>query len=448
MPDPLSQYVKMEDLVSIWEAAQAGEDNLDKVISYFSSEVGIDAWFEVILNEKSQSLFDSFGEYDESFRRPTSEWICSFCSGASGELSKPHFYKDPQVIKFITFRRLIRDHVVNHIEEKILQGTLAGRMPAAGIVLYFTRKVDRSYIIQYQRVQQSIIIEFVEEIVNPQAIFDISDISELQSPRAKNVAKTFMQSGHKVVIHNGILTHVDRRRHYGVFGPTIDTLILSNCVNELRDVRSFESVLEIGVGSGHILNSVLSGHDNFKYACGIDINHQSVFCTHENYERLNSAPERAERDIDFIIGTYSTDKFGRKFDLVLCNPPYIMVPDGLSPNSAGSAYAEAVSGTNLIKEILKSLDTILSKNGIAVLMISSVTSGFEGLVPEGFECAIIDQGTREVPFDIDTLYGEPEWLGYLLEKELVTTQNGMMYHYLKPLILRRADKNASSTAIS
>ncbi len=111
-------------------------------------------------------------------------------------------------------------------------------------------------------------------------LFSIYGFPELTNERSKNAAKEFIKSGHKLILQNGILTHVDRKLDKKVFGPTIDTVIMAEEIYGMNTDPA--SILEIGCGSGHIASSIASLQDCVSNIVYCDVNPYAMTCTLRN----------------------------------------------------------------------------------------------------------------------------------------------------------------------
>ena len=98
--------------------------------------------------------------------------------------------------------------------------------------------------------------------------------------------------------------------------PRPDTEIIVECVLNLTKLRKKLSILDIGVGSGCILLSILKERKNY-YGTGIDVSKECLNISKINAKNLN---------INSRLKLFKTnvDKFKNgKYDLIVSNPPYI-----------------------------------------------------------------------------------------------------------------------------
>jgi methylase of polypeptide subunit release factors len=420
----------------IWLDVSNRSETLNKALRELDRTITPDSIFSKLLDSSLDSVFhknkDIFLPYTN-----LNEWIIGFDSHSNKVVKHLHLFIDaPNRMKFLDFIEQLRSRVIDHIQNLINEAILVGRMPNKGIVLYFSQNVDNRFLITYDARSGRPRISFVDRMDGVRSIFDLEEIGKLKSQRAKNIAKAFLQSGHKAVMQYGVLTHVDRRRHFEVFGPSIDTLHMSHIMLSDDSFHKIDKILEIGIGSGHIICSAINNKTNLDYVDGIDVNPFAILCSNENLQKVVnvSNPNHSPKDISLMIGMFHKDKFQRGYDLVICNPPYVTA----NPADAGeleSDYALATVGTALIKEILSALPHLLRPGGRCLMMVSSVTIGFEDDVPAGLVVRPA-QGDRtiRVPFDVEAVNNSQSFLEYLFAQKAVERDHpgGHYTHILKP----------------
>ena len=158
--------------------------------------------------------------------------------------------------------------------------------------------------------------------------------------------------------------YVDNR----VLIPRPDTEIIIEEVLSILKAKKINNFLEIGVGSGCIVLSILNEIKLLK-ATGIDISQKALEVCKINSKKLclNSRLKLYKSDIDkFDIG---------KYDLIVSNPPYICRSDlnNLMKDVIGYEPKNALNGGNdgvfEIRKVVKKSSKLLKKNGKLVLEI-------------------------------------------------------------------------------
>ena len=164
--------------------------------------------------------------------------------------------------------------------------------------------------------------------------------------------------------------YVDNR----VLIPRPDTEIIIEEILTIFKAKKINNFLEIGVGSGCIVLSILSEIKNLK-ATGIDISQKALEVCKINSKKLclNSRLKLYKSDIDkFDIG---------KYDLIVSNPPYICRSDlnNLMKDVIGYEPKNALNGGNdgvfEIRKIVNKSSKLLKKNGKLVLEIGHNQKG-------------------------------------------------------------------------
>ena len=154
----------------------------------------------------------------------------------------------------------------------------------------------------------------------------------------------------------------------GILIPRPDTEVLIEATLKLFRNKDYANILDIGVGSGCILLSILKEKPCF-YGKGVDISSKSI-----SLSKLNAKKLSLENRVKFIKTDVDNFCLG-KYDLIISNPPYI--------NSNKIKYLEkdvrefepklaldgGLDGTFKTLKIIKKASTLLKSNGKLVLEI-------------------------------------------------------------------------------
>lgn len=149
--------------------------------------------------------------------------------------------------------------------------------------------------------------------------------------------------------------------------PDSETLIEA-ALRHFPDMQAALQVLDLGVGTGCLLLSVLSEYSNAR-GLGVDISAKALDVARENAIRLE-----LDGRSQWQLGNWA-DGIEKTFDLVLSNPPYIAESDKdrLEPEVADyepdSALYAGVDGLDDYRLLAQVLPRLLNEDGCAILEI-------------------------------------------------------------------------------
>jgi methylase of polypeptide subunit release factors len=327
------------------------------------------------------------------------------------------------------------------LSSQLRRAKAAGALPRRGGVLAFVGGMSKCVVIRFDIFGDAPRLEVVAVIDKPRSAFDFWGALDDVDAKARNYLKNILATGHKIVYHRGTLIHVDRRADAGVFGPSIDTVLLAEIlardVFESRDSR-VHAVLEIGCGSGMLAAAVMRHTSALERLSAIDVDFPAVSCTWRNCSMVQ--PLR-DPPIDFhlVCGPFRPALVGGGFDLVVCNPPYIPDPTAEACGRSSADFYRAIGGTDLIGELLDACPRLLSKSGRLLMMLSSVClKQARGQLPDGWRMQFpLGRRGFEVLFDVEAVLENRQWTEYLLQKHGLQERDGAYYHVLHPVWISR-----------
>ena len=150
--------------------------------------------------------------------------------------------------------------------------------------------------------------------------------------------------------------------------PRPDTEILVEQALELTKNKNKLNLLDVGVGSGCILLSILNEKKNF-YGTGIDISGKSLSIC-----RVNSHKLGLKKRVKLFKSNIDNFQYG-KYDLIISNPPYIKKYDlkclekdviGFEPKQALDG---GIEGLSEIRKVISKSSELIKKNGFLILEI-------------------------------------------------------------------------------
>ena len=133
------------------------------------------------------------------------------------------------------------------------------------------------------------------------------------------------------------------------YPPSEDTFFIANYIENEKG----EYALDVGSGSGY-LTKLLS--ENFSFVVGTDINYTVL--QHQSSYKTNN-----------LICCNSSDALKIKFDLIVCNLPYLATDEILDIATDGGA-----EGFEIPKKIFDSVLQNLKENGKFIFVTSSLSN--------------------------------------------------------------------------
>ena len=150
--------------------------------------------------------------------------------------------------------------------------------------------------------------------------------------------------------------------------PRPDTEVLIEEILILTKKKSKMNILDIGVGSGCILLSILKERNKF-YGVGIDISKKCIDLCKTNAFKL-----KVNNRVKLLKSNVDNFNYG-KYDLIVSNPPYIntlelkCLEKDIYNFEPKIAVDGGVNGLTVIKKVIKKSSELLKKKGIFVLEI-------------------------------------------------------------------------------
>ena len=235
-----------------------------------------------------------------------------------------------------------------HQGSKILKNKLISNSRLdSEILMAKTIKKDRNYIL----LNSNDIISR-NELNN---FYDLIEQRSLGNPIAYLINKKFFWNS-EFFIKDGVLI------------PRPDTELLVENVLNITKQKNKIKILDIGVGSGCILLSILKERKNF-YGTGLDLSKKCIDITRINANNLGLSPRLKlyKSDVDkFNIG---------KYDLIVSNPPYIKknnikyLERDIAEFEPRLALDGGLDGLSEIRKVVKKTSKLIRKNGKFVLEI-------------------------------------------------------------------------------
>ena len=155
----------------------------------------------------------------------------------------------------------------------------------------------------------------------------------------------------------------------GILIPRPDSEVVVDQILKLTNNKDNLRILDIGVGSGCLLLSLLKERKNF-HGVGIDISKKCI-----DISNINASKLEISNRVKFFKSDVDNFRFG-KYDLIVSNPPYIKMLDfnnlkkdviNFEPKLA--LYG-GLDGTSEIRKVIKKSSELIKKNGKFILEIA------------------------------------------------------------------------------
>ena len=155
----------------------------------------------------------------------------------------------------------------------------------------------------------------------------------------------------------------------GILIPRPDSEVVVDQILKLTNNKDNLRILDIGVGSGCLLLSVLKERKKFN-GVGVDISKKCI-----DISNINASKLKISNRVKFFKSDVDNFNFG-KYDLIVSNPPYIKMLDfnnlkkdviNFEPKLA--LYG-GLDGTSEIRKVIKKSSELIKKNGKFILEIA------------------------------------------------------------------------------
>ncbi|MFJ9642227.1 HemK2/MTQ2 family protein methyltransferase [Streptomyces sp. NPDC004244] len=148
----------------------------------------------------------------------------------------------------------------------------------------------------------------------------------------------------------------------GVYRPQADTRLLAAALDQ-EELGPGTTVMEVGTGTGAL---ALRAAGRGARVTAVDVSWPAVFTAYAN-ALLRRLPVRV------LHGDFAARTHGRRFDLVLANPPYVPSPDPGPPvRGAARAWDAGPTGRLVIDRICSWAPAVLRPGGVLLIVQSAM----------------------------------------------------------------------------
>ena len=173
----------------------------------------------------------------------------------------------------------------------------------------------------------------------------------------------------------------------GVLIPRPDSETLIEAAIEHFAGAAPKTILDLGTGPGTLLLAALAEWPRAT-GLGIDVSDEALTYARRNAERLDLAARATWR-----LGNWA-ERLDQRFDLVLCNPPYIatdeQLPAEVREHEPPTALFAGADGLDDYRVVAAQLPRLIAPGGMAAIEIGATQAGAVSalLRDQGLEVAI------------------------------------------------------------
>ncbi len=262
--------------------------------------------------------------------------------------------------------------------------------------------------------------KLIGTIKNPVLVTDLYAMAkQLRSNVVRDTIFALYQSYPRITEYNKVSVWWDPLRHKNVWCPSIDTILFARALNKIiKKKRHFKSALEIGCGSGFLGKYIASTFASIKKMVFVDINPFAILCAKDNTKELHIKKE-------FFTSRWQNIKKNEKYDLIICNPPYLPRPYSVDKNP--------YEGISLMREIILSGKDHLNEGGSIVINYSSLCEkdAKKFIKQSGLKSRTLIK--MRVPLKVLPVLNNKEWMKFLYEKTGLRKEPHQGYIYWQTL---------------
>lgn len=237
-------------------------------------------------------------------------------------------------------------------------------------------------------------------------------------PVLRDTVYALYRSLERATDYAGMVLEFTEYRYPGVWGPSIDTLLFCKGLTE-EALAGVKSAVEIGCGSGFISKHILRCAPDLQQMVLVDINPHAIECARDHI---------ADPRATFLTGDGIRYLAGRKFDLILCNPPYIPRPGGIEDNP--------YEGVGLLVHLITQCSDYLHAGGRVITNYSSLCADIaqQAIFGSGHEFQVMER--LEVPLKVFNVLNNSAWMEYLKMRSRLqpARKNGYTYWHTISII--------------
>ena len=246
--------------------------------------------------------------------------------------------------------------------------------------------------------------QYVHTFKNPVLLTDNYRISKL-NPTLRDTLFSLYSSHFRIVKYDNVSVFTDSS-HVNVWCPSIDTILFAKALrNFLKNKKKFKKAIEIGCGSGYLSKYLLEKNKKVNSILINDLNPNAIKCAMDNIK---------DSRVVFYVGDGIGKINGQKFDLMICNPPYIPRPNSIDDNP--------YEGIGLLNHLVHEGQKYLNPGGVIITNVSSLCWKTIFSKKPRMKMKILEK--MKVPLKVNNILNNKSWVNYLRKKGLEKINKG------------------------
>lgn len=256
---------------------------------------------------------------------------------------------------------------------------------------------------------------FVTSFNNPVLITDNYKIAQL-NPTLRDTLFSLFSSKSRTFEYDGVTT-ISNSSHVNVWSPSIDTVLFAKGLAKIFQAKeNFKTAVEVGTGSGFLSKYTLAKCKSLKEMLVIDINPYAIKSAMDNIKDSRAV---------FFTGDGIKKIKNQKFDLILCNPPYVPRPGSIDDNP--------YEGVGVLNYLIHDGTKNLNQGGILLTNISSLCWDIVMKTKPNLPYKIIAK--MRVPLKVNNILNNKPWLNYLVKKQGMKRKWERGYEYWQDIYI-------------
>ena len=261
---------------------------------------------------------------------------------------------------------------------------------------------------------------FVAAFRNPVLITDNYQIAR-QSPTLRDTLFSLFATKNRIFQYDSVETISDFS-HVNVWSPSIDTVLFAKALSKILESSDLKRAAEIGCGSGFLSKYILAKNKRIKTILINDINPYAIKSAMDNIKDKRAV---------FYVGDGLKKIKNEKFDLIICNPPYVPRPQSIDDNP--------YEGVGVLNYLLHQGQKHLNKGGWLITNVSNLCWPIVLKKKPAMRMKLLAK--MRVPLKVNNILNNKTWLNFLIKKQGLKKKFKNGYEYWQEINIIALNNN-------